>query len=109
LEINISCGDLDRGGEMRWRGERAGKGGDGTDLEGSAEDAEFDERHGYAMVKGRGKQGLRWSWIELFDPVQSTSNRWSPQKNLFFRDAAYLSSIPNVISPPTKIRQFTGF
>jgi len=26
--------------------ERVGKAGDGTDLEGSAEDAEFDERHG---------------------------------------------------------------
>jgi len=27
------------------------------DLEGSTKDAEFDKRHGYEMVKGRGNRG----------------------------------------------------
>lgn len=42
-----------------------------ADLEGSAEDAEFDKRHGDTgdlMVKGRGNRGPEWSWmIWLFD------------------------------------------
>jgi hypothetical protein len=40
----IMC-ELDEGKEMK------------ADLEGSAEDAEFDERHGYAVVQRRGNRG----------------------------------------------------
>jgi hypothetical protein len=30
-----------------------------ADLEGSAEDAEFDKRHGYAVVQSRGNRGRK--------------------------------------------------